>query len=161
MDSAMLTSPMVTAKAARRSDKGFTLLELMIVFAIIAVMLGMSTMFFTNALPSLRLNSAGRELSAMLRCAKMLAKNRGEPQTVLIDIDSGRYGIEGVQTKNIPEGIGISITDPLRGEVRNGNYPVIFHESGIVDGGLITLWNSRRTVNIELDPIVGATVVKR
>ncbi|OPY79400.1 MAG: hypothetical protein A4E64_00447 [Syntrophorhabdus sp. PtaU1.Bin058] len=154
-----MDSAVVTAKGIRRFDTGFTLLELVIVFVLIAVMLSLSTMFFTNALSSLRLNSAGRELSAMLRCAKMLAKNKGETQTVLINIDTGRYGIEGVQTKSIPEGIGIRIDDPLRGEINGGSYSIIFHESGIADGGLITLWNSRRTISIEIDPVIGAMIL--
>jgi prepilin-type N-terminal cleavage/methylation domain-containing protein len=152
-------SILLTTKKARRFNKGFTLLESIIVFILIAITLSLSTMFFTNAIPSLRLNSTGRELSAMLRYAKMLAKNRGGPQTVLINIDTGRYGIEGIQTRNIPEGIRLRITDPLKGEINSGCYSIIFHESGIVDGGLVTIWNKRRTINIELDPVVGAVIL--
>ena len=147
--------------AFRYQDKGFTLLELVIVFVLMGIALSMSTMFFSNALPSLQLNSAGRELTAMLRYAKTLARNRGEAQTIIINIDSGRYGIAGVQTKNIPEGIGLRVTDPLKGEITSGDYSITFHESGIVDGGLITIWNSRRRINIELDPVSGATVSKQ
>jgi prepilin-type N-terminal cleavage/methylation domain-containing protein len=129
---------------------GFTLLEIIIVITLIVLIFGLTTLFFGNALPGARLNSTARELSAMMRYAKMLAQNNGEPQTVLINLDTGRYGIEGVQTRNIPEGINIRVTDPV----------VLFHESGIVEGGTIALWNTKRTINIELDPIVGSVVLK-
>jgi prepilin-type N-terminal cleavage/methylation domain-containing protein len=147
-------------KSVKGTDKGFTLLEIVIVLTLIVLILGLTTLFFGNALPGARLNAAARELSAMMRYAKILAKNNGEPQTVLINLDTGRYGIEGVQTRNIPEGINIRVTDPVTGEVSRGNCAVLFHESGIVEGGTITLWNTKRTLNIELDPIVGSVVVK-
>jgi general secretion pathway protein H len=141
-------------------DRGFTLLEIIVVFTLIVIILGFSTLFFGNALPGARLNAAGRELSAMIRYAKILAKNTGELRTVLINLDTGRYGIEGVQAKNLPEGINIRIVDPIAGEVSRGNYAVLFHGSGIVEGGTITLWNKKRALNIELDPILGSVVLK-
>lgn len=141
-------------------NRGFTLLEIIVVFTLIVLILGFSTLFFGNALPGARLNAAGRELSAMIRYAKILAKNNGEPRTVLINLDTGHYGIEGVQAKNLPEGIHIRITDPVAGEVSRGNYAVLFHGSGVVEGGTITLWNKKRALNIELDPILGSVVLK-
>ena len=147
-------------EGARGREKGFTLLEVIIVITLVVLILSFTTLFFGNALPGARLNSAARELSAMMRYAKILAQNNGEPQTVLINLDTGRYGIEGIQTRNIPEGINIRVTDPVTGEVSRGNYAVLFHESGIAEGGTITLWNAKRTLNIEIDPIVGSVILK-
>lgn len=141
-------------------DKGFTLLEIIIVLTLVVVILGFSTLFFGNALPGARLNAAGRELSATMRHAKMLAKNDGEPRTVLINIDTRRYGIAGLEAKSLPEGINIRVTDPVAGEVSRGDYAVLFHGSGIAEGGTITLWNNKRTLYIELDPILGSVVLK-
>lgn len=147
-------------EATRGREKGFTLLEVIIVITLVVLILSFTTLFFGNALPGARLNSAARELSAMMRYAKILAQNNGELQTVLINLDTGRYGIEGVQTRNIPEGINIRVTDPVTGELSRGNYAVLFHESGIAEGGTITLWNAKRTLNIEIDPIVGSVILK-
>jgi prepilin-type N-terminal cleavage/methylation domain-containing protein len=147
-------------KSVKGTDKGFTLLEIIIVITLVVLIFGFTTLFFGNILPGARLNAAARELSAMMRYAKMLAQNNGEPQAVLINLDTGRYEIQGVQARNIPEGINIRIADPVAGEVSRGNYAVLFHESGIVEGGTITLWNAKRTINIELDPIVGSVVLK-
>lgn len=141
-------------------EKGFTLLEIIIVITLVVLILSFTTLFFGNALPGARLNAAARELAAMMRYAKILARNNGELQSVLINLDTGRYGIEGVQTRNIPEGINIRVTDPVTGEVSRGSYAVLFHESGISEGGSITLWNAKRTLNIELDPIVGSVILK-
>ncbi len=147
-------------ESVKGREKGFTLLEIIIVITLVVLILSFTTLFFGNALPGARLNSAARELSAMMRYAKILARNNGELQSVLINLDTGRYGIEGVQTRNIPEGINIRVTDPVTGEVSRGSYAVLFHESGISEGGTITLWNAKRTLNIELDPIVGSVILK-
>lgn len=141
-------------------NNGFTLLEIIIVITLVVLILGLTGLFFGNALPGARLNAAGRELSAMMRYARLLAQNNGESQAVLINLDTGRYGIEGAQTRNIPEGIQIRVTDPVAGEVSKGSYAVLFHETGIVEGGTITLWNAKRELKIELDPIVGSVILK-
>jgi prepilin-type N-terminal cleavage/methylation domain-containing protein len=147
-------------KILRDTDKGFTLLEVIVVVALIAFILGLTTLFFGNTLPGAKLNAAARELSATMRYAKILAQNNGEPQTVLINLHTGQYGIEGAQTRKLPENINIRVTDPLAGEITRGDYAVLFHESGIIEGGTITLWNTRRALNIELDPIVGSVVLR-
>ncbi len=158
----MLTGLSREYRARNNKDKnnGFTLIEILVVITLIVLILGFTTLFFGNALPGARLNSAARELSAMMRYAKLLAQNNGEPQVVLINLDTGRYNIEGVQTKNLPEDVSISVTDPVAGEVSTGNYAFLFHESGISEGGTITLRTTRKTVNIELDPIIGSVILK-
>jgi Tfp pilus assembly protein FimT len=113
-----------------------------------------------NMLPSQNLNAAGRELSAMLRFGRLLAMNSGEPMTVFIDLDRGRYGIRGVQTRNVPHGIAVRVTDPLEGEITHGEYSVLFNESGGADWGRITLSGGRRALHIELDPVLGAVTLK-
>jgi len=139
---------------------GFTLLELIIVLFLIVLILGLSTIFFANTLPSSRLNATAREMSATIRHAKHLALINGEKQTVTINLDSRNYGIEGVAHKNIPSAITIKVIDPLLGEIRNGEYPIIFSGTGGMEGGTIVLSTDKKTVSIELDPVVGSVVIK-
>jgi len=143
------------------SQGGFTLMETMMVMMLIVIILGVSAAFFANRLPSEDLNSTGRDLSAMLRFARLLAKNSGEPRTVFVDLDTGRYGIPGVQTRSIPKGIAIKIVDPLEGDILRGEHNINFNESGGVSWGRITLSTSRKRLHIDLDPVIGAVVVKQ
>jgi general secretion pathway protein H len=139
---------------------GFTLLELIIVLFLIALILGLSTILFVNILPSSRLNATAREISATIRHAKHLALINGETQTVTINLDSGSYGIEGIIHKNIPSGITIKVIDSLLGEIRNGEYPIIFSATGGMEGGTIVLSSNKKTIKLELDPVVGSVVIK-
>lgn len=148
------------AKRTLPSGGGFTLLEIMMVMVLVLIILGISTVFFSSMLPSQNLNAAGRELSAMLRFARLLAKTNGETRTVFVDLETGRYGIEGVQTRRIPQGITVKITDALEGEITRGRYSISFSESGQVTWERITLSAGKRILSIELDPVLGAVVLR-
>ncbi|MBP1748199.1 MAG: ral secretion pathway protein [Deltaproteobacteria bacterium] len=147
-------------KPLKLANDGFTLIEIMMVMVLILIILGVSTVFFANRLPSENLNAAGREMSAMLRFARLLAKGSGEPHSVLIDLDTGRYGIPGVQTRTIPKGITVRITDPREGDIMRGEHSIVFNESGGADWGRITLTGGKKVLRIDLDPVLGAAVLR-
>lgn len=143
-----------------RKDLGFTLLELIIVLFLMTLILGMATLFFANVLPSNRLNATARSVSATIREARSLARIHGESQVVTIDFDSKKYGIEGRGSRDIPDDISIKVIDPVAGEVQQGKYLFIFHPSGGIEGGTIVLWNAKKVVTIQPDPVAGSVVIK-
>jgi general secretion pathway protein H len=145
---------------SRRGTKGFTLLELLLVLSLIVLMVGLSTVFFANALPSVRLASTGREMAAMLRDARLQARNDGESRKVIIDFDRRRFGIEGKGGRSIPSGVMAAVMDPEIGEVSRGAYPFVFTDSGGAQGGTIHLWTTKKKLRIEMDPLVGSVVVR-
>jgi prepilin-type N-terminal cleavage/methylation domain-containing protein len=143
------------------TERGFTLLELIIVVVIIVLVLGLSTLFFASTLPSAKLNGLSREISSTIKQARLMAQNRGETQTIVIDLDAKTYGIEGKEAKTIPPEITAKIIDPLSGEIFHGKYSLIFHDTGGIEGGTVLLTYSKKTIAIEMDPIVGSIVVKQ
>jgi prepilin-type N-terminal cleavage/methylation domain-containing protein len=151
---------MYDARYRMKNNNGFTLLEIIIVLVLMALILGLSTIFFANTLPSSRLNATAREISAAIRHARHLALINGEKQTMTINLDSRYYSIEGIAQKSIPSGITPKVIDPLLGEVRNGDYSIIFHATGAMEGGTIVLSTEKKTVSIQLDPVVGSVVIK-
>jgi prepilin-type N-terminal cleavage/methylation domain-containing protein len=144
-----------------RIEHGFTLLELIIVIVIVVLILGMSTLFFASTVPSAKLNGLSRDMSSTIKQARLLAQNKGETQTLTIDLDSKTYGIEGRDAKVIPPEITTRIVDPLSGEIQHGKFSLIFHDTGGIEGGTIILTYSKKTVTIETDPVVGSIVVKQ
>jgi general secretion pathway protein H len=141
-------------------EKGFTLLELMIVMLLITLIMGLSTIFFANTFSSSKFNTTIRDISSTIRNSRSLAQIHGERKTVTIDLDSKKFWIEGKKIKEIPPDIQIKIIDPLAGEIFEGRYQIVSNALGGIEGGTIVLWNDRRTVSIQPDPIVGSVVVK-
>ncbi len=143
-----------------KKNNGFTLLELIIVLFLITLILGISTIFFAIILPSNRFNATVRDISATIRQARTLTQTLGERQAITIDLDSKKYGIEGRGVKDIPSDIYIKVIDPLSGEIYSGKYQIVLHALGGIEGGTIVLWNNKKTVSIQMDPVVGSVVIK-
>jgi general secretion pathway protein H len=143
-----------------KRENGFILLELIIVLFLMTIILGLSTLLFTNLLPSQKLNATAREVSATIREARSLAQLHGERQFITLDLDAKQYGIAGRGARTVPENISLKIIDPFAGEILEGKYQMIFHTSGGIEGGTIVLWNAKKTIEIQTDPIVGSVIVK-
>ena len=139
-------------------SRGFTLLEMILVLLLAGIILGLSSfIIFGQTLPSARLNATARELSAVMREARLLAKVTGERQTVGINLDMRTYGIVGRGTRSIPANTGIVVRDPFQGEIRRGVYQ--FAWPGDTEGGSIVLWSGKKSAMIQTDPVIGAVTV--
>jgi general secretion pathway protein H len=146
---------------ASRSTHGFTLLELIIVMTLASLMMGMAALVFVNTLPSARLGSTGREMSAAIRQMGTLARNRGEDQVLTINLDTRQYGPEGGLMKALPAQISVMVSDPVIGEIRYGKYSILFHAAGGVEGGTVVLGYKKKLVYIQTDPVVGSVVIRQ
>jgi len=140
--------------------EGFTLLEMIIVMALITLIMGISTVFFANTLMSSTFNTTVRDISSSIRYARSLAQIHGERKTVTIDLDARTFSIQGKDVREIPSDMNIKIIDPVYGEIFEGKYQFIATALGAVQGGTVVLWNESRTARIQPDPIVGSVVVQ-
>jgi len=144
----------------KMNDNGFTLLELVIVMTLMVLFLGLSGVHFANRLPSAKLDGTARELSGLIRMARIEAMSvRGE-RRVTIDLNRRTYGLKGAARRAVPEGIAISVVDPVRGGVYGGEYDIIADASGTVEPCEIILGTKKKTLRIEIDPVIGSVVVK-
>jgi general secretion pathway protein H len=145
----------------RGSSKGFTLLELMIVLFVAMLMVGMAVVAMMGRLPAAKLDATVREMSAMMRQARMEAKIQGEPQALVMDLDSGSYGLDGKKLRKIPNEILLKVDDSLAGEMDTGIYRFVFSPFGGIDGGRVILSTGQRSISIRPDPVVGFTVSRK
>ncbi len=80
--------------------KGFTLIEVLVSFAIIALVVGVSAAFLRVSGPSILLRSTSRDIASDLRHASELASATQIPHAVRFDIANSRYTII---RKSVPE----------------------------------------------------------
>ncbi len=144
-----------------KKQNGFTLLELIIVIFLITLILGLSTVFLAGTLSSSKLSATVRDMVATIRHARLLAQSTGESQAIIIDLDSRIYSIEGKANKIIPDDLNIMVIDNVKGEeINEGSYRITFNAIGGIEGGRIVLWNEKKKVYIDIDPITGARIAE-
>ncbi|MEW6332822.1 MAG: hypothetical protein AB1558_00970 [Thermodesulfobacteriota bacterium] len=140
---------------------GFTLLELMIVLFLAVLITGMGIIAMMSRLPAARLDATVREISAMMRQARTLARIHMVKQTLVVDLDAGRYGIDGRPARKIPEKVRLTIDDPLTGDTDQGIHRLIFSPFGGIDGGAMMLTADQRHISIKPDPVTGFLISRR
>ena len=141
----------------RTHSSGFTLIEMIMVVLLITLIVGMSAALFTSSLPSQKLEATAREMVATFRHARSTAVAGGKWQSVFINIDAKKFGIEGSgRERNIPDAVSIKVVDSIDGEIQQGGYRFVFSPAGVVEGGRVLLGAGKKVITLEIDPIVGA-----
>ena len=93
-------------------NKGFTLVEMIVVLAIIGIILGVSLPFFSQFIASARLKTAVRDVVTTLSAARSYAITKRADCSVVFDLEKEQYWIEilgsVLEKKNkTPEGIDL------------------------------------------------------
>lgn len=86
------------------TQKGFSLIELIIVMVITGILSGLASVTFFSQLPHHRLSHAARDIVSDLRWARQLALAERQPVSVVLDIERERYQIERRSQPGIPIG---------------------------------------------------------
>ena len=146
----------------RTNSRGFTLLEIMIVLAIVGIMTAIAVPSFRGMTQRLRVKAAGREIAMDLALARVKAISLGVPQTVSFVAasttcrdNSGAWTTTGGKMKCLAEnyyGVSFQHTsgDPfqLKDNIGADNDDVIFKPSGGLSNDLST-WNEIGTIYLK------------
>ena len=94
-----------------RRLRGFTLVELLVVFAILALVVGLAPPALEKMRESSQYRSTLRSLAAELRAARQQALLTRSPTRVVIDLAQHRFGLDGARTSHaIPETLQLRTT---------------------------------------------------
>lgn len=143
-----------------RESPGFTLVELIVVLAIGGLLMAVTPPLITAALPGVELKAGARRAAAALRQTRELAVARGIDATWLVNIETGKYEIEGQRRKGaLPDGIEIELVgaqDELRSEEVGG---IRFFPDGTSTGGRVILKRGERGYQVGVNWLTGRILV--
>lgn len=141
-------------------SRGFTFIEVMIVVFLMSLIVGITTIFFANTLPSAKHKAAARELAATIKYARHLAFVKNEKQIINIDLDAKSYSIKGRDLKSIPPEISITVyeNNVNVNPVREGKYIIRYDTTGGSDWNSIELARKEKVITIKSDPIMAAGI---
>lgn len=157
-----------TATTGRRSNSGFTLLEILLVLAII----GMASILIVPNVGSLESRSFSaqvRQASSLLNYARRIAVVRGMPSAATF-----YYGGEDSDADELPqparnsvgnwESAGASIRYETSSSQRidiEDKLEIVFYPEGGSTGGRILLAQDEQRATIHVDPFSGRVTVER
>ena len=126
---------MSLVKKSGNDSAGFTLIELVIVLAIIAIMASVATLTFNQATAKVQLQTAADRLITDLRLVRDQARRDQKPYTLQIHPASRTYQAIGVRDTDNTQDISVNLADfqfqvsTLLSQLNNGN-SITFDDKG-------------------------------
>ena len=142
------------AAQTRSRQFGFTLLELIVVPVLMTLIAGLALALFSKRSSSGALDASARELVAVMKRARSASIVTGEMQSVIIDLDSSRFGLEGKGSKAFGRDIAVSVILPPAEEKKEGRYLFSFSPAAGFEEKTILLSTPSRSLLIHIDPLL-------
>jgi len=145
----------------RRRDRGFTLVELMVVMVIIALIMGLVATSLSRSVSSAEARAASRKLVGSLRYTRARAIIDKKEQVFQVDTENRSYQAPGRKQINLPEGVEVTVTT-ARSEITSEDVAGIrFFPDGGSTGGHIELIVNGREYRVNVAWLTGATSLER
>ncbi len=135
------------AGSSRGRLAGFSLLELMIALAILALAISVVSASVARRSPGAELRQVSAELSGLLREARLTASETGAPVTIVFDARNRRFSLENSDLLALPEGTDAEVVSSSS----LGQPGIKFWPHGGSTGGAITLRTGTLQERIEVD----------
>ena len=138
--------------AGRPRQRGFTLVELIVVLGIVAMIMLLALPRLGDLAPGQELRATAEELRADLRRVRNAALVESRETVLLIDVDSGTWrSAVGNIRGALPEDMALAITVARQEQTGEGVGGIRFHPDGTSTGAKLTLSRGERALLISID----------
>jgi general secretion pathway protein H len=144
-----------TDQNGRSFRAGFTLMEMLVVLAILALVMGFAGPLLSRGTEGVRLETASNELAAALRLTRSAAVMRNSEATLMIDVDKRVFGSSAVPQRPFAAEIQAKLTyaSGIRSAKSDGGFR--FFPDGSSTGGDVTLSLHGKQVKLCVDWLTG------
>ncbi|MEN9597311.1 MAG: type secretion system protein GspH [Pseudomonadota bacterium] len=138
-----------------RSNAGFTLLELIVVLAIVALGYSAVAVNFSSGNDAMALKAAARDLTSGLRYVRSQAMLSHETATLDFNLSENSYSLTGQEKiYTLPENIDVTI-NTAKEELHDGVAKLRFFPDGSSIGGRVTLEKKSHVQEININWLTG------
>lgn len=146
---------------ARWSKAGFSLLEMLLVLAIIAAASLLAVAALGGGMQGIKLRAGAKEVAAQMRFARAIAISTGQPQDVVIDPQARTWeGAKG-RSGRLPDGGEIVFTGAREVQPEDGKGAVRFFPDGAATGGRIRMLANGAGWDVDVGWLTGDVRVSR
>jgi general secretion pathway protein H len=143
-----------------RGGPGFTLLEMLIVLALMAIVAGVVLPIFGTGVSTTDLKRAAREVAAGLRLARSQAIAQRSESVLVLDVAGRTFSVPpDPRVHSMPAGIDLKLFTAQRDLVSDQVGAVRFFPDGGSTGGRITLAAGERKFDVDIDWLTGRVAI--
>lgn len=132
------------AKHRSKSQKGFTLVELLVAMTIATVLIGLAPIAYNRLQEGSQYRDTLRTLVTELRTARQLASSQRQLVTYRLDVKGRQYGLDNRPAHRLPDSLQMRVTS-AQGLLSDGQSAIVFLPEGGSSGGIIELQRGNGT----------------
>lgn len=144
-----------------RNARGVSLLEMLLVVALIAGMSLLAAAAFGGGMAGLQLRSSAKEIAANLRYTRARAISTGEPQRFTIDPAAHAWTAPNGRDGEIPARLSVEFTGARELQPREDEGAIVFFPDGAASGGRIRLALDDAAWNVDVAWLTGEVKLRR
>ena len=144
------------------SPQGFSLVELLVVLALIGLSLTVVGPSIGKSLDASRLNASVRSMLTTLRHARSVARAEQREVTLMIDVEARKYRVDDQRDLSIqPNATTVEVTAAESERHSENLIGVRFFPDGSATGGLISFSLNKQRHAIEIDWLTGLAEIQQ
>ncbi len=146
----------------RSRDAGATLLELVVVLAIIAAVFALSATYFRGSARAVPLQPLAIRMAADLRMARATAMAQNRSVGVTINTLARSYQTDTGSTPVVlPRTIALSVVEAGGSQPGVDSAVIVFYPDGSATGGSLVVSDQRSAVQVLIDAMTGAVATQK
>jgi general secretion pathway protein H len=140
--------------------RSVTLLELLIVLALMALIAGLVIPTFGDGVPTSQLKSSARQLAAGLRVARSEAVAQKREAFLVLDLEGRRFKIDSDPREYaLPPRVDLKLFTAQQDIVNQRTGAIRFYPDGGSNGGRITVAAGARKFEVDVDWLTGRVAI--
>ncbi|MFC0676914.1 GspH/FimT family pseudopilin [Lysobacter korlensis] len=148
-------------RPAMHGQRGVSLLEMLLVVALIAAMSLLAAGALGGGFAGMQLRSSAKEIAAQLRFTRTHAIATGEPQRFVIDPGAHRWQAPDGREGEIPEALGVRFYGARQVQPSRGEGAIVFFPDGASTGGRVQLSREQAGWNVDVAWLTGQVRLRR